>query len=233
MISVCIATYNGENFIKAQLDSILCQISLTDEIVISDDSSSDNTIRIIKSYDDPRIKLYEGNTFHSPIFNFENALKNSIGDFIFLSDQDDIWIKNKVSTMMKELQNSDLVISDAHIIDSKENIISESFYRLNKSSSGIMSNILNNSYLGCTMAFNANFKSTILPFPNSIPMHDIWIGNIISVKGTVRFIDDKLIKYRRHSGNASPTAEKSSYSYFYRAYYRIQLIYNIITRLLF
>ena len=108
MISVCIATYNGENFIKAQLDSILCQISLTDEIVISDDSSSDNTIRIIKSYDDPRIKLFEGNTFHCPIFNFQNALKNSIGDFIFLSDQDDIWIKNKVSTMMKELQNSDL-----------------------------------------------------------------------------------------------------------------------------
>jgi glycosyltransferase involved in cell wall biosynthesis len=233
MISVCIASYNGEKYIKAQLDSILCQISLSDEIIISDDSSSDNTLKIIKSYNDPRIKLFEGNVFHSPIFNFENALKKASGDFIFLSDQDDIWIENKVSTMMIELLSSDLVISDAYIVDNKGEIISKSFYKVNKSSSGIFSNLLNNSYLGCTMAFKSTFKPFILPFPSSIPMHDIWIGNVISFKGKVCFINDKLIKYRRHGGNASPTGEKSSYSFLYRISYRIRLIYTLLIRLIF
>ena len=233
MVSVCIATFNGEKFITKQLDSILCQISEDDEIIISDDSSCDNTINLIKSYNDPRIKLWEGNVFRNPIFNFENAIKKSSGDFIFLSDQDDIWIDNKVSIMLNELKHSDLVISDAYITDGKDKIISSSFYKVNKSKIGILSNLLNNSYLGCTMAFKSNFKQIILPFPKLIPMHDIWIGNIISLKGKVRFINDKLIQYRRHGGNASPTGEKSKYSILYKISYRLQLIYCLIIRLYF
>ena len=165
MVSVCIATYNGEKFIAKQLDSILYQISEDDEIIISDDSSCDNTINLIKSYNDPRIKLFEGNVFRNPIFNFENAIKKSSGDFIFLSDQDDIWIDNKVSIMLNELKHSDLVISDAYIVDAKDQIISNSFFKTNKSRIGFISNLINNSYLGCTMAFKSDLKQIILPFP--------------------------------------------------------------------
>lgn len=100
MISVCMATYNGEKYIKEQIDSILKQLGSDDELVISDDGSSDGTIDIILGYHDPRIHLYKG-SFHSPAFNFENALKNATGDFIFLSDQDDIWYDNKVPEILK------------------------------------------------------------------------------------------------------------------------------------
>lgn len=92
-------TYNGEKYISVQLDSILKQLSENDEVIISDDSSTDRTVDVIKNFKDKRIKLYEDNHFHSPIFNFENALEKASGDIIFLSDQDDVWLDNKVKIM--------------------------------------------------------------------------------------------------------------------------------------
>ena len=92
MISVCIATYNGEHYINQQLKSILSQLSYNDEIIISDDSSNDKTINIIESFNDKRIKLLKYQKYFNPIYNFENTLKNVSGDYIFLSDQDDNFI---------------------------------------------------------------------------------------------------------------------------------------------
>src|ERR1035437_4235872 len=117
MISVCIASYNGEKYIRQQLDSILSQLTVKDEIVISDDSSSDRTTEIIKGYKDSRIKLFEKCTFKSPIFNLENALKKAKGDFIFLADQDDIWLSYKISHTIKQLKSFDLVVCNGFIVD--------------------------------------------------------------------------------------------------------------------
>src|SRR5688572_19081887 len=114
MISVCIPTFNGEKFIHRQLESIISQLSPDDEIVISDDSSSDNTLNIIKSLNDSRIKLLDNNHFRNPIFNLENALKHAKGDFIFLADQDDLWKENKVPLLLKKLNNYDLVLSNCN-----------------------------------------------------------------------------------------------------------------------
>ena len=100
MISVCIATYNGSKYIKEQIDSILPQLDECDEIIVSDDSSTDNTLSILKSYHDRRIIIFTNQKFNSPIYNFENALKHAKGDIIFLSDQDDIWEFNKVQVMI-------------------------------------------------------------------------------------------------------------------------------------
>nr|AIA84980.1 Glycos_transf_2 [uncultured Leptotrichia sp.] len=95
MISVCMATYNGSSFIKAQLESILFQLNTNDEVVISDDGSSDDTLSIIEAFNDPRIRLIEGPKIHSVAHNFEYAIRHSRGDIIFLSDQDDVWLNNK------------------------------------------------------------------------------------------------------------------------------------------
>ena len=106
-ISVCIATYNGEKYIKEQLESIIHQLGEYDEIIISDDGSNDKTIQIIENFKDTRIKIFN----HSPnrktkykfdltTRNIENALSKAKGDFIFLADQDDIWIKNKVEKLI-------------------------------------------------------------------------------------------------------------------------------------
>jgi len=111
-ISVCMATYNGERYLKEQLDSILKQLSFTDEIIISDDGSQDRTIEIIESFGDSRIKLFHS-TQQNLIYNFENALSKASGDIIFLSDQDDIWYENKVEKSMYHLQKYGLVFSNA------------------------------------------------------------------------------------------------------------------------
>ena len=104
MITVCLAAYNGEKYIEEQINSILCQLSLNDELLISDDGSTDKTIKIISDLNDPRIKLFKNN-FKSVQKNFEFLLQNSIGEIIFLSDQDDIWEKNKISEFSQVLRS--------------------------------------------------------------------------------------------------------------------------------
>ena len=97
-ISVCIATFNGEKYISSQLDSILNQVVPVHEIIISDDMSTDNTIEIIKNCNNPIIKIFINKERLGVAKNFENAIKHANGDFIFLCDQDDIWLKNKTQT---------------------------------------------------------------------------------------------------------------------------------------
>lgn len=230
MISVCLATYNGEKYIKEQLDSILSQLSENDEVIVSDDSSSDKTVEIIKAYKDNRIKMFENQKFKSPIFNFENALKHASGDIMVLSDQDDIWQDNKIETIKKHMQEYDLVLSDAVIIDEHSNILQESFYKLNGSRNGLIKNIIKNSYLGCTMAFNKKILAKSLPFPKDLPMHDWWIGLVCEIYGKVYFIEDKLISYRRHGNNVSPTGEKSKYSSMQKIVFRLVMVKNLIWR---
>jgi len=229
-ISVCIATYNGEKYIQEQLDSILNQLDEKDEIIISDDSSTDRTVQIIKSYNDSRIKIYESQKFRSPIFNFENALQYASMDIIMLADQDDIWKPNKVKIIKKYMQEYDLVLSDADIVDEQGNIIQESFYKINGSKNGFIKNIINNSYLGCTMAFNKKILEKSLPFPKDLPMHDWWIGLIAELCGRTYFIEEKLISYRRHGNNASQAGEVSQYSVIKKVLFRFLMVKNLFLR---
>lgn len=116
MISVCMATYNGEKYIKEQLKSILKQLGPCDEVVISDDGSKDNTKDVIDSIEDKRIHYYVNSGTHGFTHNFENALRHASGNFIFLSDQDDIWMDNKVSIVMEALKTADFVTHDLSLI---------------------------------------------------------------------------------------------------------------------
>lgn len=231
-ISVCMATYNGEKYIHQQLGSILSQISESDEIIISDDSSSDRTVEIIKTFDDKRIRLFENNRFHSPVYNFENALEKATGDLIFLSDQDDIWMENKVKILMGLLQQYDLVVSDCIIVNENEEVVYESFFKFRGSKKGFVNNLIKNYYLGCCMAFNIKILDKALPFPRNIPMHDMWIGMIGEVFGTTYFCKEKLIKFRRHSDNASVTTKKSPYSIIKKIGFRVNLLENILKRII-
>ena len=231
-ISVCMATFNGEKYIEQQIASILCQLSLDDELIISDDGSTDNTLCIIETFNDSRIKLLPGQEFHNPIFNMENALKNAIGDHIFLSDQDDIWLPNKVKTVVNYLQEYDCVVSDAFLIDADRNIICDSFFEKNNSKRGFFHNIIKNGYLGCCMAFNKRMLRYVLPFPTNIPMHDVWIGLITELFGNAIFLKEPLIYYRRHGLNYSPTSEKSKNTLFFKLRYRLILLVNLIKILL-
>ena len=228
MISVCLATYNGESFLKEQIDSIHCQLSLEDEIIVSDDGSSDKTIEILNAYGDSRIKIYKGPCQNNPALNFENALAQARGDYIFLSDQDDVWELNKVEVCLKYLKNYDLVLSDCSIVDRDLQLIYKSFFDHKKIRKGFIANLVKNNYSGCRMAFRREILQFALPFPPKIAMHDMWIGLCAELFFYPIIIEDKLIKYRRHGLNVSATSEKSLFSLFYKIRYRLYFISQLV-----
>ena len=231
--SVCMATCNGELFIAKQLQSILLQNMPVDEIIISDDSSTDKTIEIIKSFTDDRIVLFENNMFNNPIFNFENALKKAKGKFIFLADQDDLWDRSKVSVVSKLLETYDLVINDATIVDANDMVLVDSYFKFRNSGPGILRNFYRNTYLGCCMAFNRKILTRSLPFPVDIPMHDIWIGMIAELGGKTYFCKERLTSYRKHNSNISPTIiGKSSYKFLRQVKFRYNLFKELLRRII-
>lgn len=231
-VSVCIASYNGEKYIKEQITSILSQLDRQDEIIISDDSSTDKTTQIIESIKDSRIVLLRSQTFHSHVYNFENALKHANGDYLFLADQDDVWLPDKLKTMLILLKTHDLVLSDAIVVDNNMNLLSNSFFTFNHSSKGIIKNLYKNSYLGCCMGFNRHILEKALPFPKDINMHDWWIGLIGEIYGDVSFSDEKLIKYRRHEDALTPIDRKSNNTFFAKIGFRVAMIKGLIQRVL-
>ena len=228
MISVCIATYNGERFIERQVNSILSQIGVEDEVVVADDGSFDNTLAILRDLNDPRIRIVDGAHRHSPTWNFEKALKEARGEYIFLSDQDDVWMPEKVAVTMRYLQQYDCVVSDNVTVAADDSVISDSFYAVNNTRPGKYYNLLlKNGYLGCCMAFRRNVLDAALPFPADIPMHDIWIGNVAAFKYSVCFIPDKLMHYNRHGDNASTASTPSAYSLRQKLGFRWSVIHNL------
>lgn len=206
MISVCVAAFNGEKYIEEQILSVLGNLDSQDEIIISDDGSSDRTRRIVDDLaeKDRRIRIIDGPR-KGLIKNFENAIVHSKGDIIFLCDQDDVWKENKVKTVLDIFGNTDctLVMHDACIVDSNLRIFGCSFFEFKKCKKGYWRNLIKNSYIGCCMAFKRSILDYAIPFPDNIPMHDQWIGLLSERVGTVEFCNEQLLLYRRHSNNAS------------------------------
>lgn len=198
------ATYNGELYVKDQILSILTQLHINDELIISDDTSTDNTISIIKNIHDKRIRLLEDNLFRHPIKNFENALKYATGDYIFLTDQDDIWLNTKYEDCILLLQEYDLVVSDSIVTDENLNHIHPSFFSYFGSKKGIIFNTFRSSYFGSCMAFNKRILKLALPFPDTKEIgHDLWLGLVAEVAGKVTFYNKPLILYRRHMNTST------------------------------
>jgi len=221
------ATKNGATFIREQLDSILVQLNKEDEILISDDCSRDDTLNIIRSFEDPRIRVLENTVEKGITGNFEAALKASKGDYIFLADQDDVWLPGKVNKMKLALKKYDLAISDCHLVDDNLRLQTTSFYGVNRSGKGLLKNLIKNSYMGCCMAFTRRLKDRVLPFPPDIPIHDFWIGLMAEIYFKVYFMPDVLILHRRHDANASTSGKTSRHSLNQKLVHRYRILKNL------
>lgn len=202
-VSVCMATFNGERYVAQQVESILPQLGSDDELVVSDDSSCDATLEIIRSFQDSRVRLLPNNRFASPIFNFENALRAASKDILVLSDQDDVWLPNKITLIRERFArrrpDAFAVVLDGVVTDSEGHELWPSLFQKMGSGPGILKNIYDNTFLGCCMAFSREALELALPFPRRIPMHDMWIGLVASAFGQVEFIPEKTILYRKHA----------------------------------
>ena len=204
--SVAMATYNGGAYIREQLDSVRAQLAPDDEIIVSDDGSTDDTRAIVETLaaEDPRIRLTDGPK-QGLIRNFEHALSLCTGEIVFLCDQDDVWLPGKAEACTAALTQPGvwLVLHDAHITDGEGVRLHDSFFAWRGVRGGVVPNYLKNSFIGCCMAFRRELLDAALPFPEGIPMHDQWLGMLAMKRGKVVFLREPLLDYRRHGGNAS------------------------------
>jgi glycosyltransferase involved in cell wall biosynthesis len=211
-VSVCMAVYNGAQYIREQVASIRPQLGPDDEIVAVDDASLDTSVAILESFRDPRIRIIRQAENRGVLKTFERALREASGDIIFLADQDDIWRGDKVEKMagmFLSCPDLTLVISDASIIDAEGRIIGESWFERRPYHAGLLRNLLQNGYLGCAMAFRRSLLKDCLPFPADAPMHDMWIGMVNQLVGKAGLIREPLMCYRRH-GNNTASDKRSS-----------------------
>ena len=226
-VSVCMAVKNGEAYLRDQVESILNQLSSADELIISDDGSTDNTLRILHAYQDKRIKILLPQLFDSPSLNFQYTLRHAVNEFIFLADQDDVWYEHKIKTMVAELQSNDLVVCDCRLVDENLKELQPSYFRLYHSGSGLIKNLIKSSFIGCCMGFRRNLLKKALPFPEHT-MHDLWIGLMAQKYFKVAFIPQILVNHRIHQRNYSTTGMESKNSLNEKLRTRLQLIINLI-----
>jgi glycosyltransferase involved in cell wall biosynthesis len=216
MISVALACYNGEKFIKEQIYSILNQKDVELEIVICDDCSTDNTVKIIKEIqkEDQRVFLFENEKQLGVVKNFEKAIGLCKGEFIALSDQDDVWNENKLKIQLLELSKYDefdkpiLIAHDLEIMSYDLKTSGGSFWEKFKIkfSKKPFNCFFSNSLTGCTVFTRTDDLKKALPFEECI-LHDHQIYIYYQVFGDIKPIKNKLIQFRRHESNVTTTTK--------------------------
>lgn len=239
--SVCMASYNGENFIRKQIESILDDLDDNDELIIVDDCSSDKTIEEINKFDDSRIKLLVNPVNMGEVYSFNKAILNTKNDYIFLSDQDDIWLKGRSHFMAETLAMSSAILLTSNFswIDEKDRHIEVKIDGVSsKKSKKNLSNIFDifigkTNYFGCAMVFKKNLIGKICPIPKYVESHDLWIALAANLLRSNMHTDEFTFKKRYHSSNATRTV--SQRSILMRLYSRLVFlisIFEILKRLI-
>jgi glycosyltransferase involved in cell wall biosynthesis len=185
-LSVCMATWNGGRFLRAQLGSILPQLAEDDEVILSDDRSTDDTLEVARSFADPRLRIVEGPAARSAPLNFENALRQARGE-----------------RLEGRLGGVHLLSLDARLTDEAGQVTAPSLHARLKGGPGLLKNVYANTYVGCCLAFTRPLLELALPFPKRIPMHDMWLGLLAELNGTVEWVPVPLLDYRRHAATAT------------------------------
>jgi len=216
-IDILLATYNGQEYLAEQIDSILAQSNQDWQLLIRDDESCDDTLSIIKDYlsrYSSKIKLIEDNDLHlGAKLNFQRLLEHSTAKYIMFCDQDDVWLNQKIEVTLKTMQAAEknypnkpiMVHSDSIVVDANLKNIADSKWayekiwpRKNDDLNRIMSQ---NVATGCTIMINKRAKNVSLPIPKDAIMHDWWIAIKVAKHGKIVYIPDKLVLYRQHPGN--------------------------------
>lgn len=223
-VAVLIATYNGEQFLKEQLESILSQTYKNFKIYISDDSSSDSTAEILKYYKTkyPQKVFYSVNEKNIGfVKNFEKLIFECKEEYIALADQDDIWYAQKLEKQIEQIKKLEaayvsmpmLINSDLEMIDKKGKITNSSYFRFRgyklKNDRKDLGHALGPSgIMGNTLLFNWQLRNIVLPFPDTLDVHDYWIGLNCELFGKRKTLSEPLIKYRIHEKNYSNALDK-------------------------
>lgn len=227
-ISVVMTTYNGARYLRAQIDSIISQLNTDDELVISDDRSSDKTLEILNEYASDQVRVIQTPGQMGPIRNFEHALVQARGRVIVLSDQDDVWLTGRLSRVRDHFTKCtapyDLLVLDSEIVDGDLKPTQGSLFKLLSAGPGLVKNVVRNTYVGCHMAFRRQLLDVAMPFPRAIPMHDVWLGLVSENLGPVTFEPGATMLFRRSGENYT----QSRYSTIQRLIWRIGLMTSLV-----
>lgn len=232
-VSVAMAVFNGEKYIKEQVDSILVQLQSDDELIVSVDKCTDNTVEILQAIkeQDNRLRVFNNPYKPGVVKNFQNAVEHCSGDIIFYSDQDDVWMLNKIGLVRRKFEDKKVaaVIHDASLTDSTLNVTTPSTFKLRGGvRTTFWGNFVRLSYIGCCMAFRAAYKGVVVPIPTIYRSHDWWTGCLLACgKTKMEVIDKPLILHRNHDNNATP---KKRPSIGYQLQVRWIILKNVILR---
>ena len=203
LVSIAMATYNGEKFLREQLDSIYNQTYKNIEVVVCDDCPTDGTAQILEEYKQKYgLKYYinERNLGHAQ--NFGKAASLCGGEYIAFSDQDDIWLPKKIETLVSGIGNYSLIHSDAKLIDEHGEIFSDSYEKHSQmhhiSTDHNTFYLLSGSFVqGAACLFKRKLLENVLPIPSIVEQHDVWVGLFASLveKGII-YVNIPLILYR-------------------------------------
>lgn len=217
LISIVVATYNGEKFIEKQLQSLVNLTYENKEIIISDDGSTDKTLKIVRAFANKnKARFVMNNGKHGLNENFTNALMQAKGEYIALCDQDDIWEPNKLEILLEHIDDFDAVHGGVMIIDDQDNYHPQSFmhktYEIDKTKYYQFSDFVNENFvLGCTSLVKKELIDKVLPIPNGVIYHDWWVMlNAIKSGNGVCYVDKKVIDYRQHETNTAKSTYNSS-----------------------
>lgn len=210
-ISVCMATYNGERFLRAQVESILTQLGPRDELVVVDDCSTDGTVAMLRAFGDERIRIHPNSRNSGHPASFGRAIAIAVGEVILLADQDDTWVPGRVDALAGALRDpaTALVSSNSAYVDTVGDPIAFPVPPLRGGDSARRAvNIARifrgtASYFGCAMAFRASFRRLVLPIPRYVEAHDLWIAMAANLAGVNRHLEEITLRRRIHGGNAS------------------------------
>lgn len=216
-VSVCMAVYNGARYLPEQLASILEQIGGSDELVCVDDGSADGSTLLIEGLGDPRVRLVANSARLGPVKTFERAMSLARGEFLVLSDQDDVWLPGRLDAALAALdpargQGCDLVVQDAVVVDEALRPLSsgaDSFFALRGVGPGFWRNVARNGFMGCAMSMRRRVFEWAAPFPEGGFLHDQWLGLVATLRGKVCFLAAPGLKYRRHGGNVTAMRRSS------------------------
>lgn len=204
LVSIVVATYNGERFLREQLDSILNQTYLNLEIVIVDDASKDGTLAILDQYAASflNIQVYKAEKNLGFIKNFQKGMLLCQGDYIALSDQDDIWLPEKISRLMDVRGNHALIYCNSELIDATGKRLGVKLTDLKNLLSfwTPLNYVVGNTASGHAMIVKKEVIQQSIPLPLMVT-HDYWIGFISSFSSPLKFVDEVLVLYRQHDGN--------------------------------
>jgi glycosyltransferase involved in cell wall biosynthesis len=204
LISIVMATYNGEKFLREQVDSLLAQTYSNLEFIFVDDASQDGTLSILREYAsrDSRIQLIENLVNQGYRKTFENGILHARGEFIALSDQDDYWIPSKIDELVNSIGDYSLIYSDSQLVD-------ETGKYLGKKMSDLKRQIAYNSPLmytfgawapGHSMLFRKDLLDFALPVVDCVA-HDYLIGFAATCANGITYLPKPFVHYRQHSTN--------------------------------